>query len=446
MFINSLKFFIGVMLLAFTASISAITWQPPVNLSIAGQNAANVQVAINSAGNAVAVWQANGYVQASTRHFGGVWSAPVNISTAGDGQFPQVAVDGAGNIVAIWLQSPPSSDLVLMSSTLLFGAASWTAPVPISVPPFQAENAQLAMNAAGNAVAVWSYYDGSAFRAQASTLNLGGSWGGSWTAPVYVSMGGQSVAIPRVAIDSSGNAAMVWVRFDVSNAIVQASTLPFGGSWTAPINLSEAGQNANNPHITVSSSGNVIAVWQRSDGINQIIQSRSLPFGGAWSAVSDLSTAGQDSTKPQVAMDSAGNAVVVWIKPYNGISVVQSSTLSVGATSWSPFINLSVEGQNADTPHVAMDNSGTVAVIWKSTGRSSSSIVVSTLPHGEDWTPHFDFFPLTTSADNPQVALNGSGTAIAAWQSSTIQASIGIATPPPEVGAGWRFLKGKWFK
>src|SRR3954452_4288525 len=80
----------------------------------------------------------------------------------------------------------------------------------------------------------------------------------------------------------------------------------------APVDLSATGQDANAPQVAVDGSGNALAVWQRLDGSNLIVQSSFRPAGGAFAAPVDLSAAGQDTQEPQVAFDGSGNALAVW--------------------------------------------------------------------------------------------------------------------------------------
>ena len=52
-----------------------------------------------------------------------------------------------------------------------------------------------------------------------------------------------------------------------------------GAGWTAPKELSAAGQTSLEPQIAVDSSGVVTAVWERSDGSNYIVQASRFSGG-----------------------------------------------------------------------------------------------------------------------------------------------------------------------
>ena len=99
---------------------------------------------------------------------------------------------------------------------------------------------------------------------------------GPWVLPASdVSAPGQDASDPQIATAPDGTATAVWYRFDGTNNIIQAATRPPGGSFGAPVDLSATGQNATNPQIATAPDGAATAVWERSNGTNDIIQSAS---------------------------------------------------------------------------------------------------------------------------------------------------------------------------
>lgn len=85
------------------------SWQTPVTLSEAGYDAGDVQVAADWAGEVVAVWDT--FPPASVRTIqaavksplSGSWSTPVTLATIGESVGdPQIAIDSRGNAIAVW--------------------------------------------------------------------------------------------------------------------------------------------------------------------------------------------------------------------------------------------------------------------------------------------------------------------------------------------------------
>lgn len=94
------------------------------------------------------------------------------------------------------------------------------------------------MDGAGNATAVWRLSDGVNVIIQTATRPLGGVWGGLVTLS-SVALGADK---PEVAVDAAGNATAVWLRDNGVNDILQAASRPAGGTWTTPVNLCAGAQ------------------------------------------------------------------------------------------------------------------------------------------------------------------------------------------------------------
>ncbi len=145
-------------------------------------------------------------------------------------------------------------------------------------------------------------------------------------------------------------------------------------TWTNPAsltdNISPDGQYAESPQVAMDSNGNAVIVWQQSDGSNnQIFKSEYR--NGAWtnpaSLTDNISPDGQDAYYPQVAMDNTGNAVIVW-RQYDGSNwqIFKSEYRNGKWTNPKSLIyNISQDGQDAESPQVAMDNTGNAVIVWR---------------------------------------------------------------------------------
>jgi hypothetical protein len=186
----------------------------------------------------------------------------------------------------------------------------------------------------------------------------------SWLAPGDLSVAGQDAYDQQVAVDSQGNAVAVWDRYNATNTIVQGAVRPAGGIWQAPVDLSVAGQNADSPQVAFDSQGNAVAVWRRFNGTNYIVQGAVRPAAsGVWQAPVDLSAAGQDANVPHVAVDSQGNAIAVWQRSNAADIIVQGAVRPAGGV-WQAPVDLSVAGQGAYSPQVAFDSQGNAIAVW----------------------------------------------------------------------------------
>jgi hypothetical protein len=428
---------IGVLveILSFPLWASDINWSDPVDLSTPVNTIDPPQVAVNSAGNAVAVWSefngGNRVIPTAKLPFGGVWATPtIVLDTANSVDDPRVAMDADGNIITLWkLFSGPNT--FVQASTLPVGGTTWTDPVDVSAVIGSVGTPQLALNEHGKAIAIWQHSTGGIGIIQASRL----AFGGVWTTPTDLSNPGQDASFPQVAVDPAGNAVAVWERSNGTNIIIQAATFSSEGTtWTTPVNLSNPGQDARFPQVAVDSAGNAVAVWQRSDGTNTIIQATTLPFGAAtWTTPVNLSDPGQDASSSQVKVDPAGNAVAVWQRSDGTNTIIQAATFSFGGATWTTAKNLSSPGQNATRPQIAVDTTGNAVAVWQRSDGTNTIIQAATLPFGgETWATPVDLSDPGQDSSLPQVAFNNAfGSVAVVWKSiinslndANIQASV----------------------
>ena len=308
------------MLVACGSALGAPAWLPAADLSAADRDATLPQATVDRQGDAVVVWQrdngANTIVQAAARPEGGVWQAPVDLSAPGQNAVaPQLAVDAQGDATAVWQRFNGTDTIVQAAARPASG--TWQTPVDVSAPGGDADEPRVAVNAHGDAVAVWRRSNGTNTIVQGAIRPAGGAW----HAPVDLSSAGQNAVGPQVAIDPQGDATAVWQRPNGTNTVVQAAWLPGGGVWQAPVDLSAPGQDAVNPEVVLDAQGAATAVWQRSDGSADVVQAAIRPASGGWRAPVDLSVAGQPALYPQLAIDAQGNAAVVWQR-FNGAHYV----------------------------------------------------------------------------------------------------------------------------
>ena len=261
-------------------------------------------------------------MQSVVRPAGGTWQAPVDLSAAGQhASSPQVAVDAHGNTVAVWYRftgpdTGPSTGSIVQGAVRPAGG-TWQAPVDLAVGG-NVFAAQLAVGAQGDAVAVWNRASGArSFVVQGAVRAANGAW----QEPITLSAAGGNPGNPQVAVDAHGNAIAVWSRSsDSSSSVVQSAVRPARQNWQAPVELAVDAASAD---VAISPHGNAFAVWHDSRGI---AQSAMRSADGSWQAPVDLSAPGQDALETQVAADAHGNAVAIWQRSNGTNQIVQSAT------------------------------------------------------------------------------------------------------------------------
>lgn len=213
----------------------------------------------------------------------------------------------------------------------------------------------------GNAIVVWSKRDGNKINLWSNRYVSGSGWEGD--VRIRNSNGSNH---PRIAFDGSGNATLVWyesddIRYNVWGARYEPNT-----GWTGAHKLdSEDLGNARDPEVAVNDDGQAVVVWQQFDGANWNIWGKIYTPGQGWfSAVKIESLSGQ-SLRPKVAIDSSGYGIAVW--EHSGDA---SAGHTIFASRFDPGqgwgVAKAIESDTAQTRNsvVAMDSEGNAAVVW----------------------------------------------------------------------------------
>ena len=248
---------------------------------------------------------------------------------------------------------------------------------------------QIAVDANGNAMAVWTQVDLTSYFSDIWANRFTPSAnGGSWGTATLIETGNMGNAInPQIAIDVNGNALVVWVQFfgfrrDIwSNRFSSA-----GGSWgTATLIATANTGNALEPQIAVDASGNALAVWTQSDGTRYNIWANRFTVAaggggggsGNWGAAALIqSDTVRDAGEPQIAFDSSGNAMAVWVQSDGLRDTIWASRFAAGyGGSWvAPILIESNITAPARTPQIAIDSNGNAMAIWAQSDRMRDNI------------------------------------------------------------------------
>jgi hypothetical protein len=136
-----------------------VGWGKPIQINATGFSAVESQVAMNSSGNAILVWQQDGYVWSNRYEVGTGWDTPIMIESGG---FPQIVMDASGNAIVVW--RPWVSTMIRANRYEVgmgWGNSTQIDTSPGILPPFfPFSHLEIAMNSNGNAIALWDQFDG----------------------------------------------------------------------------------------------------------------------------------------------------------------------------------------------------------------------------------------------------------------------------------------------
>jgi hypothetical protein len=201
------------------------TFLSGINISDPGRDAFEPEVAVAPGGTVIAVWTrsdgTNFRIQAAERTPTGNWSVPQTVSDPGiSASGPAIAVDSSGNALAVWTQA--NGELRITASYRPAGG-SFGAPVFVSATGADATAPDVSMDNAGNALVGWQRTDGTNLRVQTAIRSPGA--GGFFGPTSTLSGPGQDGFEPQVAAgpDVDVNGVAVWTRSDGTNLRVQSA-------------------------------------------------------------------------------------------------------------------------------------------------------------------------------------------------------------------------------
>jgi hypothetical protein len=182
------------------------------------------------------------------------------------------------------------------------------------------------------------------------------------------------------------------------------------------------------PCIAVDPQGNAVVVWQAARQDEVVIKSRSRrPTARRWSRVVTLSRG--PGRLPEVGAGPHGHAVAVWVGPdaareHAGIVAARRPRQDA---SWKPPVLISSAGVDNLEPQVAVDGTGNAMAVWVRaafqqdtllTGPSSGYVIqASALPSASSaWEAPVDLSARGANSGGAHVALEPGGTGLAVWQ------------------------------
>jgi hypothetical protein len=128
---------------------------------------------------------------------------------------------------------------------------------------------------------------------------------------------------PAGAFDPSGNASLLWQ----AGGQVQSAYQPAGASFGTPTAVQPPGDPVSaGPELGIDSQGRQAALWALSSGGGDTVQASSRDAApGAWAAPANLMTGDLNGSEPALSMSASGQAVAVWPSAANGDELVYAA-------------------------------------------------------------------------------------------------------------------------
>ena len=398
------------------------------------------------------------------------WVTPAAIETddTGDAQQPSIAVNAAGEAVAVWMQ-PGGGVGINIWANRYTPAGGWGTAQRISDGQGGAQGAQaVAIDASGHAIAVWQQAD----HIWANRYTPGTGWG----TPVVIDVGSGSAGNPQIAMDASGNALAVWWQHAGGRVNVESVRYVVGAGWgnsrdprhpttpaTPPHRRSPSmppatrwshGPGRPTPAAATTSTtsgrpatcralaGGMRSPWTAttcSSPISHPTSRRAPARTRSWSGTGETAastTSSRATTAPaaagsqsletdpavvsrnaRVAIDSAGNALAVWEQYVGATANVMASRYN-GGTWDAPTLIETDNAGSAHTPQIVIDANGIGTAVWSQRNAAgfTDNVWVNRYTPGGGWGSAVTIDGQPEPATQPALGVDALGGLVVVWE------------------------------
>lgn len=308
-------------------------------------------------------------------------------------------------------------DVTFQVNPAVVGKA-WYAPVALSLSqPGDAYDPSLALNAAGEAIVVWSQRTATVARELwACRFTPAGGWG---PAELVVSEAGEVAQFPKAAMDGAGNAWILWGQGNVQNNTykVRARACSVAGTWGPIQDLETNGRTLyTDVDLAMDATGRGRGVWLQKDSAHYRLHTAAIAPGSGWGTVSELAL---DAVNFSLAVNATGEGWLLAGIPDTVLSSIQGYPIS-GGTGLGTGILLENDNTGGwDTlPSVAVDAAGGALAVWQRYDSAALRFDIRAnrfLP-GSGWgAPQLIESNDLGYASAPRVALDAGGNGLAVW-------------------------------
>jgi hypothetical protein len=338
-----------------------------------------------------------------------------NLDSAND---PRIVVDATGNALAVWVQRVSSGRPDIWANRYSATTGLWGAPELIETDNTGAGGAripQVAMDTTGNAIAVWYQHDGARYNIWANRFNAAtGTWG---TAELIETDNLGSAYSPEIAVDTAGNAIAVWYQHDgMRNNIWANRYVAASGTWgTAELIETDNTGDTYDPDIGFDAAGNAYAVWNQFDGTYQRAMANRYTAGTGWDVAAAIETGTGDTYYNRIAVNGAGDAVTVWLQ-HDGNRYQVWGNRYTASTGWGTAEPIENGSGDVDEVQIVTDAAGNALVVWRQFGTGANDIWANRYTAGQGWGLAVQIENASGDASQPQIAIDASGNAIAVWR------------------------------
>jgi hypothetical protein len=345
---------------------------------------------------------------------------------------PCAAINAGGNAIAVWYSGYVSTNRRVFANMYTAGWG-WDEAQPVDINS-AVEEPYAALDSNGNAMVVWKQADGETSSIYAKRYVSGSGWGEAQA----IETDAGNVFCPKVVVDGSGNAIAVWLQ-DEGTGInsMYANRYSVGSGWGTP-ELIENNDNelVMDARLACNAKGDVVVVWEQYDGTCSSIYANRYVPGSGWEQTQMIDNNQYPAASPRAAIDSNGNAVAAWDQYIHGVGDEIQVSRYVPGSGWGTPEVIGTHS-NKGYPHIVIDDRGNIIVTWQG---SSSRMYAAKYSPGRGWLP-----PLVLAQGEigdmshhlGLLTMDAKGNALTVWlQSDGVSESVYAARYVADVGWG----------
>ena len=325
-------------------------------------------LALDSQGGATVVWYAaSGVVKAVRVDPGGTVGSTRTISNSSYGStYPDVAIDPQGRVTVVWQADPDGSGSGQYGiEAVRLGADGTPGPIQfISDPTIPSFQAKVAVDSQGRATVAWRNSSLSPRAVGVARLGADGAPGPPQVVPKPA--GFIADLTPVVAADSQGHTSIAMgTKVNQEPVRLGSVRLNANGDFGSRQELSPAGEadNVDALDLAIDSQDRVTVAWDVRGSSESRVQSVRLSAAGVVGSAQTISLPGEFATGPRLAIDSEDRATIIWQRTAGSEIRLQAARLSENGAR-EGVQTLSAPGQLARTPQLAIDQRDRVTIVW----------------------------------------------------------------------------------
>lgn len=296
--------------------------------------------------------------------------------------------------------------------------ALWYADIEIDASTGTANDADVAFDLNGNALAVWYQQGASGTEVWWNLFTSGVGWG---TAEVLeATPPNQFAGSPKAGFDPGGNAVAVWTLVDPQSGTdsLRSSQYMPGTGWSPSTSIdTQSGDIQGNVEFVINDSGDAVAAWTEFDGRLVNVWANRFTTANGWGVAEIVDEDDDVVEKPRISINARGDVLAAWTTRFSGNLIwdVWARRYVVGS-GWQPSTRLSTNSNDpAISPRPVIDNDSIGQVIWLNTTNQLDTVFASRQDIAGNWSTPQEVGS-APSIDDPEFALDSAGNSMAIWR------------------------------